>query len=46
MPATLVEVAFISNPNEEKLLDSDDGLDKAAKAIEEGIKRYFAGNMD
>ena len=46
MPATLVEVAFISNPNEEKLLDSDDGLDKTAKAIEEGIKRYFAGNMD
>lgn len=41
MPATLVEVAFISNPQEEKLLDSEDGVRKAAQGIADGIADYF-----
>ena len=41
MPATLVEVAFVSNPDEEKLLDSEDGIKKAAQGIADGIADYF-----
>ena len=41
MPATLVEVAFISNPSEEKLLASDEGAQKAAQGIADGIADYF-----
>lgn len=40
MPATLIELAFISNPTEEKLLNSDEGVTKAAQAIFNGIKEY------
>lgn len=42
MPATLIEVAFISNPNEEKLLMSDDGDEKIAEGIFMGIQKFFA----
>jgi len=41
MPATLLEVAFISNEQEEKLLDSEDGVRKAAQGIVDGIADYF-----
>ena len=41
MPATLVEVAFISNPSEEKILASDEGAQKAAQGIADGIADYF-----
>lgn len=41
MPATLVEVAFVSNPDEEAILKSEDGIKKAAKGIFNGIVRYF-----
>ncbi|MCI6158684.1 MAG: N-acetylmuramoyl-L-alanine amidase [Selenomonadaceae bacterium] len=41
MPATLVEVAFISNPTEEKLLDSEEGVKKAAQGIADGIADFF-----
>lgn len=41
MPATLVEVAFISNESEEKLLDSEEGIQKAAQGIADGIADYF-----
>ena len=37
MPAALVEVAFINNPHEEKLLRDPDFLDSAATAIAQGI---------
>lgn len=42
MPAVLVEVAFISNLKEEKLLTSPDGVKKAAKGIYRGLDRYFS----
>ena len=41
MPATLVELAFISNPDEEKLLNSKEGIMKAAQGILDGIEDYF-----
>ncbi len=41
MPATLLELAFISNPDEERLLNSKQGIQKAAQAIVDGIADYF-----
>jgi len=41
MPATLVEVAFVSNPREEKLLDSDKGIQYAAVGLATGIAAFF-----
>ena len=40
MPAVLVEAAFISNPEEEKLLASDAYQAKVAAALARGIERY------
>jgi N-acetylmuramoyl-L-alanine amidase len=40
MPAALVEVAFISNPEEEKLLASDAFQARVVSAIAKGISRY------
>lgn len=42
MPAVTVEMGFLSNPREEKLLISDDYQDKMAKAIYSGVAKYFA----
>ena len=42
MPSMLVETAFITNPEEEKRLNSPDYQAKLAGAIMEGIKEYFA----
>ena len=41
MPATLIELGFISNKDEEKLLDSKEGVRKAAQGILDGIEDYF-----
>ena len=41
MPATLIELGFISNKEEEKLLDSKEGVKKAAQGIFDGIEDYF-----
>ncbi len=43
MPAVLVEVAFISNSEEEKLLVSDAYQSKIAAAVVRGIARYQRG---
>jgi len=40
MPAILVEAAFLSNPDEEKLLTSDAYQAKIAAAVARGIQRY------
>jgi N-acetylmuramoyl-L-alanine amidase len=42
IPAALVEVAFISNYEEERLLANADFRRRAAEAIALGIKRYLA----
>ncbi|WP_148714635.1 N-acetylmuramoyl-L-alanine amidase [Chitinolyticbacter meiyuanensis] len=44
IPSVLVETAFISNPDEERRLVSDDYQQKMALALFTGIKRYFAAN--
>jgi len=44
IPSILVETAFISNPDEEKRLLSDEYQDKLADAIASGIKEYFDKN--
>lgn len=41
MPATLLEMCFISNPKEEKLMNSKWFQNKTAKLIAEGIEDYF-----
>jgi N-acetylmuramoyl-L-alanine amidase len=44
IPSVLVETAFISNPDEEDKLRSQDYQDQLADAVMRGIKRYFARN--
>ena len=41
MPATLIELGFISNKEEEQLLNSKEGVQKAAQGILDGIEDYF-----
>ena len=40
-PASLIELGFITNPREEKLLASDDYQQKLAQAITNAVNRYF-----
>jgi N-acetylmuramoyl-L-alanine amidase len=42
IPSILVETAFISNPIEERRLQDDAYQNQMARAIANGIKRYFA----
>ena len=44
IPSVLVETAFISNPDEEARLRSDDYQIQLADALMRGISRYFAKN--
>ena len=41
IPATLLELAFVTNPEEEQLLADEDYQTSLARAIVEGINRYF-----
>jgi len=41
MPASLVELMFISNEEEEKLLREEETIEKAALALYEGLRTYF-----
>ncbi|WP_313991942.1 N-acetylmuramoyl-L-alanine amidase [uncultured Selenomonas sp.] len=41
MPAILVEISFISNPDEEKMMNSEAGIKKIAQGIADGIADYF-----
>jgi N-acetylmuramoyl-L-alanine amidase len=45
MPALLIEVAFISNPTEEKLLSSTDFQYKVARSLFNGILDYTKANI-
>ncbi len=40
MPAVLIEVGFLSHPEEEAFITSDDGQQKTAEAIVKALKRY------
>ena len=41
MPAILVEISFISNPDEEQMMNSESGVKKTAQGIADGIADYF-----
>ncbi len=41
MPAVLIEAVFISNPSEERKLQSDDFLDRIAQAIYNGVSKFI-----
>ncbi len=43
-PAVLIEVAFISNPEEERMLKREDFQNKIAQAIYEGLESYIKLN--
>lgn len=43
LSSVLVELAFISNPNEEGLLKSTSFRQKAAEGIRKGLQEYFSG---
>ncbi len=43
MPAILVELGFISNPNEERALQSPQTQEDFANRIAAGIASYFGG---
>jgi N-acetylmuramoyl-L-alanine amidase len=42
MPSVLVEVSFISNPEEERLLSTDAYRDGLAKSIAAGVQKYMS----
>jgi N-acetylmuramoyl-L-alanine amidase len=44
IPSILVETAFISNPDEERMLRSERYQQRFAEAIAVGVRRYFARN--
>ncbi len=44
MPSILVETAFISNPEEERMLRSSADQDKFALALQGGIQQFFVAN--
>lgn len=44
MPSVLVETGFITNPSDEKFLNSDEGQKYLAKSVYEAIKNYREGN--
>ena len=46
MPAVLVEIAFISNFKEEKLLGDDTFLDRVAEAITKGLYKHLGIEID
>ena len=41
IPASLVELGFLSNPHEEELLAGTDYQEKLAEALVRAIERYF-----
>ena len=41
MPAALIELGFLTNPDEEKLLSKPETYSKAAQAIYDGLEAYF-----
>jgi N-acetylmuramoyl-L-alanine amidase len=46
MPSVLVEVSFISNPLEEKLLSKNSYKEDLARSIASGIKRYMSSSPE
>lgn len=45
MPSALIEVGYLTNPEDESKMWDDDFQNKVAMAIVEGIKEYIDGNL-
>lgn len=43
MPVTIIEIGFMSNPDEDQFICSDDGQNKIAQGLANGVDAYFAG---
>jgi N-acetylmuramoyl-L-alanine amidase len=46
MPSVLVEVSFISNPEEERLLSTDEYRAGLARSIAAGIQKYISASPE
>ena len=42
VPVTIVEMGFLSNPNEDRMLSSDDYQNKIVQCIVNGIGEYLS----
>lgn len=45
MPAVLVEVGYLTNADDEHLLLGNEGLERAAQSIVDGLRDYFMGEQ-
>ena len=42
VPAVLLEIGFLTNPNDERRLSSDEGINSSMGAVQRAIDAYFA----